>query len=149
MNPICQNVKTGKKEDTKSFKKTKLFVYLCQKIKKTYMPFFETIFLEEADMFVASLDVKTRQKIFYNIRVAEQTNDPELFKKLNDDIWEFRTLFNKKMIRILAFWDKTNKTQTLVFATNGFVKKTQKTPINEIERAKRIREKYFIEKGTR
>ena len=54
------------------------------------MQFFETIFLEEADIFVDSLDRKVQQKIFYNIRIAEQTNDPELFKKLNDDIWEFR-----------------------------------------------------------
>ena len=113
------------------------------------MQFFETIFLEEADVFVASLDMKMQQKIFYNVRVAEQTNDPELFKKLNDDIWEFRTLFNKLTIRILAFWDKTDKTRTLVLATNGFIKKTQKTPVNEIERAKRIMERYFMEKRTK
>ena len=112
------------------------------------MHFFQTIFLEEADIFVASLDVKTQQKIFYNIRIAEQTNDSELFKKINDDIWEFRTLFNKLTIRILAFWDKTDTTQTLVLATNGFIKKTQKIPANEIERAKRIMERYFIEKQT-
>jgi len=110
------------------------------------MQFFETIFLEEADIFIASLDIKTQQKIFYNIRVAEQTNDSELFKKLNNDIWEFRVIFNKLTIRILAFWDKTDKTQTLVLATNGFIKKTQKTPQNEIEHAKRIRDRYFIEK---
>ena len=110
------------------------------------MSFFETIFLEEADMFVASLDVKTQKKIFYNVRIAEQTNDSELFKKLNDDIWEFRTLYNNLTIRILAFWDKTDKTRTLVFATNGFIKKTQKTPVNEIERARRIMARYFVEK---
>jgi hypothetical protein len=51
------------------------------------MNFFETIFLEEADVFISSLSAKTQQKIFYNIRVAEQTNDPELFKKLDDEIW--------------------------------------------------------------
>ena len=113
------------------------------------MQFFETIFLEEADVFIASLDKKTRQKIFYNVRIAEQTNDPELFKKLNDDIWELRTLFNKLTIRILAFWDKTDKTKTLVLATNGFIKKTPKTPVNEIEHAKRIMERYFMEKKTK
>ena len=110
------------------------------------MRFFETIFLEEADVFVASLDKKTQQKIFYNVRVAEQTNDPELFKKLSDEIWEFRILFNNLTIRILAFWDKTNKTRTLVLATNGFIKKTQKTPINEIEHAKQIMKRYFTDK---
>jgi len=110
------------------------------------MQFFKTIFLEEADVFIASLDIKTRQKIFYNVHIAEQTNDPELFKKVTDDIWEFRIMFNKLTIRLLAFWDKTNKMQTLVLATNGFIKKTQKTPVNEIEHAKRIMERYFKEK---
>ena len=109
------------------------------------MQFFETIFLKEADVFVASLDKKTQQKIFYNIRIAEQTNDPELFKKLTDDIWEFRTLYHKAVIRVLAFWDKNNKMRTLVLATNGFIKKTQKTPANEIERAKQIMKKYYNE----
>ena len=110
------------------------------------MQFFETIFLEEADKFVATLDIKTQEKILYNVHIAEQTNDSELFKKLNNDIWEFRILFNKLTIRILAFWDKTEKKRTLVFATNGFIKKTQKTPTSEIERAKRIMDRYFEEK---
>lgn len=78
-----------------------------------------------------------------NVRVAENTNDPELFKKLNANIWEFRTKFLGKQLRILAFWDKTNNKSTLVLATNGFVEKTQKTPIGEIERTERIRKQYF------
>ena len=98
------------------------------------MPYFETIILEDVDEFIFTLDDKTRRKVFYNIRIAEQTNDPELFKKLKDDIWEFRTLFAKKQIRLLAFWDKTDKSKTLVLATSGFVKKTQKTPLTEIKR---------------
>jgi len=109
------------------------------------MQFFETIFLEEADEFMQSLDRKSQQKVMYNVRIAEQTNDPELFKKLNENIWEFRTKFLAKQIRILAFWDKSEKTETLVLATNGFIKKTSKTPMSEIERAERIRNKYFNE----
>lgn len=107
------------------------------------MQFFETIFLKEADKFIQTLDKKSQQKVMYNIRVAEQTNDPELFKKLNENIWEFRTKFLGKQIRILAFWDKSGKIETLVLATNGFIKKTSKTPKGEIERAERIREEYF------
>ena len=42
--------------------------------------------------------------------------------------------------------DKTDKTNTLVIATSGFIKKTNKTPLNEIEKAKRIRMRYFEEK---
>lgn len=55
------------------------------------MSYFETKFLEEADEFISGLDRKTIKKIFYNIDLAEQTNDPKLFKKLQNDIWEFRT----------------------------------------------------------
>lgn len=80
------------------------------------------------------------------MRLAEQTNDPELFKKLNENIWEFRTKFLGKQMRVLAFWDKTEKVETLVLATNGFIKKTAKTPKNEIERAERIRKEYFNNK---
>ena len=111
------------------------------------MKFFETIFLDEADNFIQTLDPKTSRKIFYNVRIAEQTNDPELFKKLTNEIWEFRTLFLSKKIRILAFWDKSDNNRTLVFATSGFIKKSQKTPSGEIERAENIRRKYFDEKN--
>ncbi len=110
------------------------------------MQFFETIFLAEADEFMQTLDKKSRQKVMFNVRIAEQTNDPKLFKKLNDNVWEFRIKYLGRQIRILAFWDKTNKIETLVLATNGFIKKTSKTPKKEIERAERIRNEYFSNK---
>lgn len=107
---------------------------------------FAVIFLEWAKDFLDSLEEKTRQKVVYNIWKSREINDPELFKKLNENIWEFRTKFLTKHIRILAFWDKTEKSETLVIATHGFIKKTQKTPKSEIEKAERIREQYFKEK---
>ncbi len=110
------------------------------------MQYFETIFLEEVDKFLETLDKKSKAKVMFNIRIAEQTNDPELFKKLNINIWEFRTKHLRKQIRILAFWDKTSSQKTLVLATNGFIKKTQKVSAKEIEKAERIRERYFKEK---
>jgi phage-related protein len=110
------------------------------------MQYFETRFLEEADKFISTLDLKTARKVFYNIDLAEQTNDPKLFKKLKNDIWEFRTLYAGLQIRLLAFWDKTDGKETLVLATHGFIKKVDKVPANEIERAVRIREKYFDNK---
>jgi len=102
--------------------------------------------LEEADKFIAGLEPKIVRKIFYNIDLAEQTNDPRLFKKLQKDIWELRFRVGGKQIRLLAFWDKTNDRQTLVLATHGFVKKVDKVPANEIERAINIRTKYFESK---
>lgn len=110
------------------------------------MRYFETKFLDEADEFIAKLDQKTVRKIIYNIDLAEQTNDPRLFKKLQNDIWEFRTKYAGLQIRLLAFWDKTDNKETLVIATQGFVKKVDKVQNNEIERAERIRDKYFNNK---
>lgn len=110
------------------------------------MRYFNTLFLEEADEFIASLKTKTAKKVLYNIDLAEQTNDSLLFKKLQKDIWEFRTKYEGQQVRLLAFWDKTSKVQTLVIATHGFIKKASKVPENEIDRAVRIKEQYFRSK---
>jgi phage-related protein len=105
------------------------------------------IFLEWAKEFLDTLDDKTRKKVMYNIWKSREVSDPELFKKLDGNIWEFRTKFMTNQIRLLAFWDKTEKEETLVVATHGFIKKTQKTPKSEIEKAEKIRKQYFKEKG--
>jgi phage-related protein len=110
------------------------------------MRYFDTRFLEEADEFIAALKPKTIKKILYNIDLAEQTNDPRLFKKLKKEIWEFRTKYEGLQIRLLAFWDKTDNKETLVIATHGFIKKVDKISENEIERAVRIRGRYFESK---
>ena len=110
------------------------------------MRYFETKFLDEVDEFIAKLDQKTATKVIYNIDLAEQTNDPRLFKKLQNDIWEFRTKYAGLQIRLLAFWDKSDNKETLVIATHGFIKKVDKVQGNDIERAERIREKYFNHK---
>ena len=99
---------------------------------------FNVNFLGEAIDFMNTLDEKTRKKIYYNARKSQVVNDPELFKKLSEYIWEFRTLFDKKYYRLLAFWDKTYSVETLVLVTHGFVKKTKKTPKSEIKKAEEI-----------
>lgn len=104
---------------------------------------FEILFLEEAFEFLNSLDNKHYEKILYNIRKAQTKHDPELFKKLNDEIWEFRTLFQGLQYRLLAFWDKTDTQNTLVISTHGFIKKRSRVPDNEIQKAIQIRKKYF------
>jgi len=104
---------------------------------------FEVFFLEDAIDFMINLDAKSRKKIYYNIDKAKFKNDPKLFEKLDGEIWYFRTKFLKSQFRIFAFWDKTRKTDTLVIATHGMIKKTQKTPKSEIAKAERIRKEYF------
>jgi len=110
------------------------------------LQYFKTRFLEDVNKFIAGLDIKAARKVIYNIDLAEQSNDPRLFKKLQNDIWEFTTNFGGQQIRLLAFWDKEKESETLVFATHGFIKKVDKVPKNEIERAVNIRAKYFESK---
>ncbi|NCT08567.1 MAG: type II toxin-antitoxin system RelE/ParE family toxin [Flavobacteriia bacterium] len=98
-------------------------------------------------MFLDKLDEKSRQKIIYTIWKARSTNDKELFKKLQDEIWEFRTKYNKTYFRLFAFWDKNDKEDTVVISTHGLIKKTDKIPKGEIEKALRLREQYFNEKN--
>ena len=107
---------------------------------------FEIILLEEVRVFLRSLEQKHYEKILYNIRKAQIKNDPELFKKLTDEIWEFRTLYEGLQYRLLAFWDKTSAKETLVISTHGFVKKHYKVPEQEIKKAIQSKSKYFEDK---
>ncbi len=104
---------------------------------------FKVEFLQEAKEFLDSVEERAREKIIYNIRKAQVINDKTLFKKLTDETWEFRTLFNKTYYRLLAFWDKLDKNYTVVISTHGFIKKTDKTPKKEIEKAERLRLQYY------
>ncbi|AWK06111.1 type II toxin-antitoxin system RelE/ParE family toxin [Flavobacterium crocinum] len=110
------------------------------------MKYFETKFLEEAREFILKLDAKISEKILYHIDLAEKKQDPRLFKKLSDDIWEFRIRYTIVQIRLLEFWDKTNNKKTLVIATHGLIKKIDKVAGSEIEKANKIRMKYFENK---
>lgn len=107
---------------------------------------FDIIFLEEVFDFLRNLKPKHSEKILYNIRKSQTKNDPELFKKLNNDIWEFRTLYQGNHYRLLAFWDKTNTQNTLVISTHGFIKKQGKVPEKEISKAQKLRLEYFKDK---
>src|SRR5690606_9880417 len=110
---------------------------------------FEIVFLEEVMAFLRGLDDKHYKKILYNIGKAQVESDPELFKKLSDDIWEFRTLYQGLQYRLLAFWDKTSSTETLVISTHGFIKKRSDVPKQEIQKAIQSRTKYFEDKQSK
>lgn len=107
---------------------------------------FQLVLMEEAKEFLKALPLPVSRKILYNIdKVKGGILSSELFKKLeNSDIWEFRTLFQGTAYRLFSFWD--SGTATLVIATHGIIKKTQKTPSKEIAKAEAIRKKYFEEK---
>lgn len=101
---------------------------------------------DEAKDFVRLQPLKAQQKITYNIKkVQNGVMDKELFKKLeNSEIWELRTLFNGICYRLFAFWDKELGAYVLV--THGIIKKTDKTPKKEIEKAEKLMQEYFNDK---
>lgn len=107
---------------------------------------FKVVMSSEADAFLDTLRQDIKDKIVYNVdKVANGYMDKDLFKKLDGtDIWEFRTLYKGIQYRLLAFGD--TDAETLVIATHGFVKKTQKTPSKEIDKAEAIRKLYFNSK---
>ena len=104
---------------------------------------FTTVFLQGVFDFFEALDIKVQAKILFNIEKAEDCIDPSLFKKLQEDIWEFRIKYGNLQYRLLAFWDKRDNQNTLVICTHGIIKKTDKMPKKEIDKATALMEEYF------
>ena len=104
---------------------------------------FKVLYSEETIEFLKALPIKAKQKVLYNIeKCMNGYVDDELFKKLEDsNIWEFRTFYNGIAYRLFSFWDIN--TNSLVIVTHGIIKKSQKTPKKEIEKAERLRLEYF------
>lgn len=82
--------------------------------------------------FLDSLNAKQAQKVLWVLKVVQELPQvpKQYFKKLEgtDDLWEVRVEFGGGAFRLLGFWDEGR----LVILTNGFAKKTQKTPEREI-----------------
>ena len=68
-----------------------------------------------------------------------------MFTQGTDDLWEVRAEFGGDAYRLLGFWDAGR----LIILTNGFAKKTQKTPTREIEIAEQRKRDYLNRKTKR
>jgi len=110
---------------------------------------FSFIALQETRDFLQQMDKKTRKKVMYNIWKVKTINDKNLFEHLQGEIYEFRTLYNKKYIRLFAFWDKEDNKNTLIVGTHGIYKKTAKVPKADILKAEKIRLAYFKSKKSK
>jgi len=94
--------------------------------------------------FILSQNLKMRAKIYRLLSLLEEfgnTLREPYSKPLKDGIFEVRAKQGSDISRVLYFFVVGQK----IILTNGFVKKTQKTPIEEIELAKKYRTEY--EKG--
>lgn len=113
---------------------------------------FKVVFYEQEDGtepvkdFLLSLDSKMRAKIMKELKMLAMngTKLREPYSKLLEDgIFELRAQQSSNITRVLYFFYIENK----IILTNGFVKKTSKTPPEEIERAKRRRAEYMRRRG--
>ncbi len=97
--------------------------------------------------FIKSLDLKTKAKVVANLSLLEEygnmAHEP-LSKYLGDGLFELRTKTEKAFVRLLYFFDE----EKIIVATNGFIKKANRTPKSEIDLAKKRREDYFSRKDT-
>jgi phage-related protein len=93
--------------------------------------------------FLEALSGKEMQKVDWVMRLISETPfvPEEYFKKLRgtDDLWEVRAQSSRRSLRFLGFFFKGN----LIVLTNGFDKKSQKTPKSEIDLGERRRADYF------
>ena len=108
----------------------------------------EVVFLEEAEGYFGELPNKVKDKFTYNFTKTLLGYKGEWFEKLQSTtgIFEFRVRDEVKFYRIFAFWDGAGAEKTLIVATHGFEKKSNKTPSKEIAKAEQIKKKYFNSK---
>lgn len=96
--------------------------------------------------FFVKQKAKVKDKIIWTFELIEELKRvPESYLKHienTDGLYEIRVQHGSDIYRIFCFFDKGQ----LVVITNGFQKKTQKTPKQEIEKALKIKEEYLNEK---
>ena len=118
------------------------------------MPGVKVIFYDKADGtkpaegFILGLDEGMQAKILRTIDMLNVLG-PELRRPfsapLGEGIFELRAQFGSNISRVLYFFIINN----CAVLTHGFIKKTEKTPPEEIERAKRYRSEYLKRRGTK
>lgn len=96
--------------------------------------------------FYKKQDPKIKKKITYVLNILRfMEKIPEQFLKHltgTDGLYEARIKLGSNIFRIICFFDKGN----IVVLLNGFQKKSQKTPRNEIELAERLKREYYENK---
>jgi len=105
----------------------------------------EIIALPQAEEFLDNVEENVRKKFFHAFRKTQQRIFGNWFKKLvgTNELFEFRVDNNGKYYRLFAFWDTRESNQTLIVASHGLLKKSNKTPKSDIEKAENIKQNYF------
>ena len=89
---------------------------------------------------------KVQERILWTLRITKEVSivPARYLKHLagTDGLYEIRVIAGSDIFRIFCFFDEGN----LIIVLNGFQKKTQKTPLTEIERAQKLKRQYYEDK---
>ena len=91
--------------------------------------------------FLDSLETKLKVKALMDIALLEEFGNDlrePYSKPIGDGIFELRIKFSSDIARIFYFFRVNNK----IILTNGFIKKTGKTPAGQIELARKYKADY-------
>lgn len=94
--------------------------------------------------FFKSLDIGARHKVAYILDMlkTEERISAKFVKSIREGLYELRAEYNGNIYRAFFIFDDGN----IVILFNGFQKKTQKTPENEINKALTLKKEYYAEK---
>ena len=95
--------------------------------------------------FIETLSDKVVEKIEYGLSLLESQDrvSKKFVKYLRDDVYELRTEYESNIYRVFFIFDNGN----IVVLFNGFQKKSQKTPQNELNKAIKLKEEYYASKS--
>jgi len=97
------------------------------------------------DDFMATLNAAEKKKVHYILDLlgTEERISTKFVKHIRDGVYEIRAMYNGNIYRIFFIFDEGN----IVVLFNGFQKKSQETPENEIQKALRIKSEYYASKN--
>ena len=118
------------------------FSYLCAMSAKRELYFYKNHFEKFYDLQTD----KVKKKILWTLRVISELDQiPDIYLKHiknSSGLYEIRVQVGNNIFRIFCFFDIDN----IVVIGNGFQKKSQKTPKQQIEKAENIKRDYYESK---
>lgn len=115
--------------------------YLCMMNSERKISYYKNYFID----FFMSLDDGAKKKVAYILDMlkTQQRLNKNFVKLIRDGVYELRASHHGNIYRAFFIFDDGN----IVMLFNGFQKKTQKTPENEIEKALILKNEYYASKS--
>ena len=136
--PLKLNIAKYGDKYHKNFLYIETFNYFCSMDRN--IQYYKNYFID----FYNALDSATQRKLAYVIQYVKTESrwNEKFVKFIRDGLFELRAMHNGNIYRVFFILDDGN----IIILFNGFPKKTQKTPKQEIEKAIKLKNQYYAEK---